>query len=85
MLMYVLIGLCLVLLGVSGLQFFYLIYVDRMNRERRKYLKTLEKKHSHLAARLTDAESRVAEQTDLLEKLSPGITEESWADVIEDR
>ena len=85
MLMYVLIGLCLVLLGVTGLQFSYLAYVDRMNRERRKYLKTLEDKYSALSTRLADAERRVAEQNDLLEQLSPGITEEIWADVIEDR
>ncbi len=85
MLMYVLIGLCLVLLGVSGLQFSYLAYVDRLTRERRKYLKALEKKYSELSRRLTDAERRVSEQNDLLEQLSPGITEESWADVLEDR
>ncbi|HEY2848071.1 MAG TPA: hypothetical protein VGI80_09655 [Pyrinomonadaceae bacterium] len=85
MLMYVLIGLCLVLLGVTGLQFTYLAYVDRMNRERRKYLKVLEDKYSDLSARLADAERHVAEQNDLLEQLSPGITEESWADVIEEK
>jgi hypothetical protein len=85
MLMYVLIGLCLVLFGVSGLQFSYLAYVDRLNRERRKYLKSLEAKYADLARRLTDAERRVEEQNDLLEQLSPGITEETWADVIEDR
>ena len=85
MLMYVLIGLCLVLVGVSGLQFSYLAYVDRMNRERRKYLKGLEKKHSDLSARLAAAEQRIAEQDELLEQLSPGTTEETWADLIEDR
>jgi hypothetical protein len=85
MLMYVLVGLCLVLLGVSGLQFTYLAYVDRMNNERRKYLRTLEKRYKDLAARLTDAEQRVAEQNELLEQLSPGTSEETWADVIEDR
>ena len=52
MLMYVLIGLCLVLVGVTGLQFFYLVYVDRMHGERRKYLKALEKKYSGPAQRL---------------------------------
>jgi len=82
MLMYVLVGLCLVLLGVAGLQFTYLAYVDRMNNERRKYLKALEKNYSELSARLSDAEQRVAEQNELLEQLSPGITEDTWADVI---
>ena len=85
MLMYVLIGLCLVLLGIAGLQFSYLAYADRMDRERRKYLKTLETKYADLSARLAEAERQVTEQNELLEQLSPGITEESWADVIEDR
>jgi t-SNARE complex subunit (syntaxin) len=85
MLMYVLVGLCLVLLGIAGLQFTYLAYVDRMNNERRKYLKSLEKKYADLSARLTQAERRVAEQDELLEQLSPAVTEDSWADVIEDR
>jgi hypothetical protein len=85
MLMYVLIGLCLVLVGITGLQFTYLAYVDRMNRERRKYLKGLEHKYAELSARLEHAERRVAEQNDQLERLYPGMTEEAWADVIDDR
>ncbi len=83
MLMYVLIGLCLVLLGVAGLQFTYLAYVDRMNSERRKYLKALEKKYNEISRRLAEAEQRVAEQEHLLEVA--GIAEDNWADVIEDR
>ena len=85
MLMYVLIGLWLVLLGVTGLQFTYLAYVDRMNAERRKYLQALELKYSALAARLAEAERRVAEQDQILEDISPGTSEEAWAEIIEDR
>ena len=85
MLMYVLIGLCLVLLGITGLQFTYLAYVDRMNAERRKYLRALELKYSALAARLAEAERRVAEQDQILEEMSPGTSEEAWAEIIEDR
>ena len=85
MLMYFLIGLCLVLVGVAGLQFTYLFYVDRLNRERRKYLTNLEHKCSDLAARLSRAERRVDEQDELLETVYGKKEDEAWADVIEDR
>ncbi len=87
MLMYALIGLCLVLVGVAGLQFSYLFYVDRIYRERKKYLQSLERKYARLTERLDAAEKHVAEQNDLLRVLipAPGIEDEAWADVIEDR
>lgn len=85
MLMYFLIGLCLVLLGVAGLQFTYLFYVDRLYRERRKYLSSLEHRYRSLAERLERAELRVAEQNELLEAVYGSKEVEAWADVIEDR
>ncbi len=87
MLMYLLIGLSLVLVGIVGLQFSYLFYVDRIYRERKAYLRSLEQRYAKLAARLETAERRVAEQNDLLEMIYPelGKDEEAWADVIEDR
>jgi hypothetical protein len=85
MLMYVLIGLCLVLVGVAGLQFTYLAYADRMNGERRKYLKALEHKYIELARRLADAEQKLVEQQHLLDAAYPDLSEEGWAEVIEDR
>jgi hypothetical protein len=83
--MYFLIGLCLVLVGVAGLQFTYLFYVDRLNRERRKYLKALEHKCSDLATRLSEAERREAEQNELLESVYGKKENEAWADLIEER
>lgn len=87
MLMYVLIGLSLVLTGIVGLQFTYLFYVDRVYRERRKYLQTLEKKHTKLLVRLERAERRLAEQDELLNSLHPELAgpEDAWAEVIEER
>lgn len=87
MLTYLLIGLCLVLLGIAGLQFTYLFYVDRLNRERRRYITALEHKHAALAERLAEAERRVAEQDELLEAVykTEGKEDEAWADVIEER
>ena len=84
MLSYFLIGLSLVLLGIVGLQFTYMFYLDRIHLERRKHIHTLEKKCARLTHRAETAESRVAE----LEQLTGTPAErqdELWADVIEDR
>ena len=87
MLVFVLIGLSLALAGLAGLQFTYLFYVDRLNRERRRHSKELEKKCQNLVRRLEAAESQLKLQDELLESAYPGIRkgDEMWADVIEDR
>ena len=84
MLMYALIGLSLVLVGIVGLQFTYLYWIDRVYRERRKYLKDLENRYADLNSRLRSAELRMAEQAEFLETLGYKETE-TWADVIEER
>jgi hypothetical protein len=84
MLMYALIGLSLVLVGIVGLQFTYLFWIDRVYRERRTYLKDLENRYADLNSRLRSAELRVAEQEELLKTLGYKETE-TWADVIEER
>lgn len=79
MLMYALIGLLLVLVGITGLQFTYLFYVNRIYGERKKYLQHLEHKCANLTTRLKSAERRIARQNKLIKG------DEIWADVIEDR
>jgi hypothetical protein len=85
--MYALIGLSLVLVGIVGLQFTYVFFVERLYRERKKYLQALERKCNQLADRLEFAEQRLAEQNELLETIYPEIGKEdvTWADVIEGR
>lgn len=87
MLSIVLIGLSLVLVGVVGLQFTYMFYLDRVHRERKKHIRDLERKCSDLTLRLEEVEFQLAEQDKLLETAYPGIRkdDEVWADVIEDR
>ena len=87
MLVFVLIGLSLVLAGLAGLQFMYLFYADRLNRERRQHLQDLERKCAQLLKRLEAAETRIREQDELLESAYPGIRkgDEMWAEVIEER
>ncbi len=87
---YVLIGLSLSLAGVAGLQFFYLIYMERMDREHKKRIHELERHTKYLTHRLNDAEQQIAEQNGVLESFldefdETPIEDEVWADVIEDR
>ena len=86
MLMYLLILLSLVLTGIVGLQFTYLFYIDRIYKERRKYLKELEQKCASLAKRLDEAERRISEQNDVLYSVYPEIAadDDAWADLIEE-
>jgi 16S rRNA C1402 (ribose-2'-O) methylase RsmI len=84
---YVLIGLSLSLAGVAGLQFFYLAYLERIDREHKKRIRELERHTKYLSSKLHDAETRIGEQKILLESFFDEFEDEEdvWADVIEDR
>ncbi len=43
MMIYVLIGLSLSLASVAGLQFFYMAYLERLDREHKKRIRELER------------------------------------------
>ena len=87
MFMFVLIGLSLVLLGVAGLQFSYLFYIERLYRERQKHVQALERKCLRLTDKLDAAEARIKEQSEMIASMCPElkVDDEAWADVIEDR
>ncbi|MBA2494563.1 MAG: hypothetical protein H0V31_07705 [Acidobacteria bacterium] len=89
MMWYILIGLSLSLAGVAGLQFFYLVYMERIDREHKKRIYELERHATYLANRLNEAEQKISEQNDILESIFDDFNEEEeeeiWADVIEDR
>ncbi|MBA4182764.1 MAG: hypothetical protein H0X49_01965 [Acidobacteria bacterium] len=88
MMWYVLIGLSLSLAAVAGLQFFYMIYLERIDREQKKRIHELERHSKHLSKRLSQAEQQIAEQDEILENILDEFEddeEEVWADVIEDR
>ena len=87
MLLVALIGLSFVLIGIVGLQFSYMFYLDRLHIQRKKHIHELERKCNQLNERLGRAEIRLAEQDRLLEAAYPGLKkdDEVWADVIEDR
>ena len=86
MMLYVLIGLSLSLAGVAGLQFFYLIYLERMSQEQKKRIYELERHSRRVSKRLSEAEQQVVQQNEVLESMFDEVEEEEvWADVIEDR
>jgi len=86
MLLYVLIGLCLSLAGVAGLQLMYMFYLDRLDKERKKRLHDLEIECRRLSSRLTEAESELKTKTEMLEVAYPEFEdEEAWADLIDER
>jgi hypothetical protein len=85
MLLYALIGLSLALVGIAGLQFTYLFYLDRVDRDRKKLVHDLEMECRRLAKMVKEAEARLVEQEALLERSSLDAAEEAWADIIDER
>jgi hypothetical protein len=86
MLLYVLIGLCLSLAGVAGLQLMYMFYIDRIDKERKKRVHELEVEYKKLLARLAEAESELDVKTEMLAAAFPEYEdEEVWADLIDER
>ncbi len=82
---YVLIGLCLTLAGVAGLQLTYMFYLDRLDRERKRRLQEIERKCLRLTAKLADAEKVIAEQEIVIDTLySEASEEEPWAEVLDE-
>ncbi len=86
MLDYVLIGLCLSLVGVAGLQLLYLFYLDRIDRERQKRIVELEHRCLELSTRLASARARIEQQDEIIDnlELSRHRHEEVWADLLDE-
>lgn len=86
MMIYILIGLSLTLASLTGLQFFYLAYLERLNKEHKRRIYELERHGKYLSNRLSEAEQQIAAQKDLIGTVIDDFEEEEvWADVIEDR
>lgn len=81
-----LIGSLFVLVGVAGLQFTYTYYIERLDRERKKYLYQVERRAKRLSERLEAAEARISEQQAMLERLVPEyLADDAWAEIIDER
>lgn len=78
---FVLIFISLTLACITGFQFLYLAYLERVEIEHKKHLRELERHCKELTAKLHKAEEQITEQAELINSLSAG--EEVWADVID--
>lgn len=78
---FVLIFISLTLVCITGFQFLYLAYLERVEVEHKKHLRELERHCKELTAKLHVAEEKIAEQAELIESMSGD--EEVWADVID--
>ena len=86
MLLYVLIGLCLSLAGVAGLQLMYMFYLDRLDKQRKKHLHDLQLECRRLTSRLVEVETELKMKNEILAVAYPEFEdEEAWADLIEER
>ena len=84
--LYVLIGLCLSLAGIAGLQLMYMFYLDRIDGERKKRVHELEIECRRLTVRLAEAERELSMKDEILATAYPEFEdEEAWADVIDER
>ncbi len=87
MLIFALICLSLSLTGVAGMQFFYLLYLERVGKEYKKRVRELEKTCFSLSNRLERAENMIRLRSRSVEETDEEFTsdEEVWADIIDDR
>ena len=83
---FVLICLSLSLVGVAGLQFFYLAYAEWVKREHIKRIRELEAHTQMLSDKLFESELIIKDQSELIDSFygDSESKEEIWADVIED-
>lgn len=89
LLVYVLIIVSLTLAGLTGMQFFYMILLEKRDSEQKKRIQDLEQRCLYLADRVNIAERRrkkvvVAPETESDDE-SPRLEDDIWADVIEER
>jgi len=85
MLYYALICLSLTLTGVAGLQMMYMLYLETVDRERKKRISELERECKRLRLDLADSEKKIAEQQLHIESIEGPMADEAWAEVIEER
>jgi hypothetical protein len=84
MLVYALIVLSLSLAGAAALQMMYMIYLERMDAERKKRVHELERRCIDLDDRLQRALERVKRQERILGLMETS-EDDHWAEVIDDR
>lgn len=84
MLTFALVCLAFTLIGIVGLQFTYLFYVDRINKSQKRHIKQLERRNSVLRSKLGYADRVIEEQHERLAAVEHlENAEHEWDDIIE--
>ncbi len=85
---YILLCLSLSLAGITGLLFFYLAYLDRMDKDQKNRIRELERQCQYLTNQLHISEAAMAEHVKSEESVSSRFVDEDeseiWADVLEE-
>ncbi len=76
MLTLALIGLTFALIGVAGLQIMYLLYLDRVLKDKKQLIRILERRNRRLTAQIERMKSNNAGD-------SSEHDEEAWAEIID--
>jgi 16S rRNA C1402 (ribose-2'-O) methylase RsmI len=85
MLIYVVICVALALAGAAGMQFFYLAYLEKINKQQKRRLLELERHNTALYRRWQEAEHQLAAYNALAaEEIIHEDEEEIWSEIIED-
>lgn len=87
----VLISIALTLAGLTGMQFFYMLVLERRDAEQKKRIHELEQRCIYLASRVDETEVRLAEQDEFIESLYEEMDSDDeddadhvWADIIDE-
>ncbi len=85
---YILLCLSLSLAGITGLLFFYLAYLDRMDKDQKNRIRELERQCQYLTSRLDISEAAVEELSKPEARAKVSFLDEDdsemWADVLEE-
>lgn len=89
LLIYALIVVALTLAGTTGMQFFYMILLERRDREQKKRIHDLEQRCLYLADRINSAKGKKAPAPTVLQNppidSTIPIEDDLWADVLDER
>lgn len=77
MLTFALIGLAFALIGVAGLQITYLLYLDRVLKEKKQLVRSLERRNQRLNDQINDLRRKATSEKVSTEE------DEVWAEVLD--
>lgn len=81
---YVLIFISLTLVSITAFQFLYLFFLERVESEHKTKIRELERHCKFLTEKLQEAQSQIADRSEVMSSFVGLHDDEVWADVIEE-